>query len=385
MARKDDEDETEGEEPKQKQPKARPKPKSLAELARQTNETLGAQMAAECSDDVEAEVPYWISTGSRVMDFALGGGVPGKPGGWAGNRIVEVFADPNIGKTLLSYKSMADAQRQGGLAALIDVERQHTMGRARDLGVDTDLSSAFYYACPDNLGECFEVIEQVCQSGLFTPKSLLVWDSLSATEEGHAGKKKNDKGGVAKRPTQIRGGFRAITPLLHNAGVTCLVINHTTVGFYGKFQTMTDTGGGSAFKFWASQRVLMTRKGKFTVGDRDLGNMVSVQVKKTRVAAPPDNRYTYVFPITPDGVPADYEALEFIQENKLVYEGKPIVWTSGGRFYISTKSGLIDQSSKEDENGHICLYYKDLSRLCEERPDVLSCLQMMAFELGELP
>ena len=365
------------------------KPKSLGslrELAEATNKRLGEQLVAEDVEDVEAEVPYWIPSGSRVLDFALNGCVPGMPGGWAGNRIVEVFADPNMGKSLLAYLAMGNAQRMGGLAALIDVERAHTMKRAQALGVNTDLESAFYYAAPDNIGEAFVVLEELCQSGLFPPHSLAVWDSLSATEEGHAGKKKNDQGGVARRPVQVRGGFRQLTPHLSKAGVTLLVINHTTVGFFGQFQTVVDSGGGSAFKFWASQRVLLSRAGKFQVGDRVLGHMLNVRVKKTRVAAPPDSRYTCKFPLTPDGVPAAFEAFEFLRENKLEFGGEAITSTSGGRHYIhGADMGLFEVTDAEAKRGSVSFYYKDLADMCRERPDLLAHLQSMAFELGELP
>ena len=361
-------------------------PKSLRQLAEMTNKLLGEKMAAEDADDIEPEVPYWIPSGSRVLDFALNGCIPGLPGGWAGNRTVEIFADPNLGKSLLSYLAMANAQRLGGIAALIDVERSHTTARAESLGVSTDLDKDFYYAAPDNVGEAFVVIEELCRSGLFTSHSLCVWDSLSSTDDGHAGKKKNAQGGVARRPVQVRAGFRKLTPLLYAAGVTLLVINHTTVGFFGQFQTVVASGGGSAFKFWAAQRVLLQPAGKFKVGDRVLGRMLRVHVKKTKVAMPPDSRYVCKFPVTPMGIPPAYEAFGFIYENKLEFGGEPIIKQGGGRFYIcGADTGLYEATSAEQARGTVCVYYKDLGDICRERPDLLEFLQSMAFEMHEFP
>lgn len=220
-------------------------------------------------EDVEV-----ISTGSIGVDYALG------VGGFPRGRIIEIYGPESSGKTTLAIHAIAEAQKNGGIAALIDAEHAFDRFYAERLGVDVN---RLWIAQPDNGEQALDIAEQLINSGAI---DILVIDSVAALTpkaeiEGEMGDK--NMGLHARLMSQA---MRKLTSTIAKTRTCCIFINQLRekIGvFMGNPETTT---GGNALKFYASVRIDIRPSTLIKEGENAIGRTIKVKVAKNKVAPP---------------------------------------------------------------------------------------------------
>jgi recombination protein RecA len=217
-----------------------------------------------------------ISTGSLGLDIALG--INGLPKG----RIVEIYGPESSGKTTLAIHAIAECQKQGGIAAIIDAEHAFDRFYAEHLGVNTE---ELLISQPDNGEQALEIAENLIRSGAI---DIIVIDSVAALVprseiEGEMG---DSKMGLQAR--LMSQALRKLTATIGRTGCCCIFINQLREKIGVMFGNPETTTGGNALKFYASIR-LDIRKSGTAIKDKDgntVGNPVKVKVVKNKLAPP---------------------------------------------------------------------------------------------------
>ncbi|MCB0507968.1 MAG: recombinase RecA, partial [Bacteroidetes bacterium] len=221
---------------------------------------------------VETDV---ISTGSLGLDVALGiGGIPR-------GRIIEIYGPESSGKTTLAIHAIAEAQKKGGICAIIDAEHAFDKKYAEALGVDTD---NLYITQPDDGEQALDIAEQLIRSAAI---DLVVVDSVAALVprseiEGEMG---DSKMGLHAR--LMSQAMRKLTGAINKTSCSCIFINQLREKIGVMFGNPETTTGGNALKFYASIRLDIRRSTQ--IKDKEgnvIGNQTKVKVVKNKLAPP---------------------------------------------------------------------------------------------------
>ena len=224
-------------------------------------------------DNPHVDVPA-ISSGSIALDVALG------VGGYPKGRIVEIYGPESSGKTTLAIHAIAEAQKAGGIAAIIDAEHAFDPYYAKKLGVDID---ELLISQPDNGEQALEIADNLIRSGAL---DIVVIDSVAALTpkaelEGEMG---DSKMGLQAR--LMSQALRKLTANINKTTTCCVFINQLREKIGVMFGNPETTTGGNALKFYASVRLDIRRIGQIKDGEEVNGNHVRVKVVKNKVAPP---------------------------------------------------------------------------------------------------
>jgi len=256
-----------------KMPSAVDREKSLETALAQIDRQFGKGSVMRLGSDDRAPVEV-IPTGSIALDVALG--IGGLPRG----RIVEIYGPESSGKTTLTLHAIANAQRNGGIAAFIDAEHALDPEYAQKLGVDID---ALLVSQPDTGEQALEIADMLVRSGSI---DLIVIDSVAALVpraeiEGEMGDSH-----VGLQARLMSQALRKLTGGLSQTNTTMIFINQLRekIGvFFGSPET---TAGGKALKFYASVRLDIRRIETLKDGTDAVGNRTRVKVVKNKMAPP---------------------------------------------------------------------------------------------------
>ncbi|MBP5742106.1 MAG: recombinase RecA, partial [Paludibacteraceae bacterium] len=215
-----------------------------------------------------------IPTGSIGLDYALG------VGGYPRGRIIEIYGPESSGKTTLAIHAIAEVQKEGGIAAIIDAEHAFDRFYAAGLGVDTD---NLLISQPDSGEEALEVADQLIRSSAV---DLVVVDSVAALTpkaelEGDMGENK-----VGLQARLMSQALRKLTATISKTNTTCIFINQLREKIGVMFGNPETTTGGNALKFYSSVRLDIRRASQIKDGDKVIGNQTKVKVVKNKVAPP---------------------------------------------------------------------------------------------------
>jgi recombination protein RecA len=215
-----------------------------------------------------------IPTGSISLNAALG------VGGYPRGRIIEIYGPESSGKTTLAIHAIAEAQKQGGIAAFIDAEHAFDRFYAQKLGVDVD---NLWISQPDNGEQALQIADQLISSAAV---DIVVIDSVAALTpkkeiEGDMGD--NVVGLQARLMSQA---LRKLTSTISKTNTTCIFINQLREKIGVMFGNPETTTGGNALKFYASVRLDIRRVTSIKDGDEVIGNQVRVKIVKNKVAPP---------------------------------------------------------------------------------------------------
>ena len=226
------------------------------------------------SDENILDIPA-ISTGSLGLDIALGvGGIPK-------GRVIEIYGPESSGKTTLSMHCIAEAQKNGGLAAFIDAEHAFDKTYAEKLGIDTE---NLLISQPDNGEQALEIAEHLIRSGAI---DIIVIDSVAALVpkgelEGEMGESK-----MGLQARLMSQALRKLTGTINKTGCSCIFINQLREKIGVMFGNPETTTGGNALKFYASVRLDIRRIGQIKESANEVtGNRTRVKVVKNKVAPP---------------------------------------------------------------------------------------------------
>ena len=215
-----------------------------------------------------------ISTGSLGLDKALGiGGVPR-------GRIVEIYGQESSAKTTLALHIIANAQKNGGRAAFIDVENALSLTYAQNLGVDV---SRLYVSQPDSGEQALDIVEKLVRTSSF---DVVVVDSVAALvpkAELEGGFGDVCMGLMARLMSQA---MRKLSSIISRANTCVIFINQMRDKIGVMYGPSTVTTGGKALKFYATIRLDIARISQITVGDKVVGGRTRVKVAKNKLAIP---------------------------------------------------------------------------------------------------
>jgi recombination protein RecA len=225
-------------------------------------------------DDLGVHVEDPIPTGSISLDVALGiGGLP--PG-----RIVEIFGPEGSGKTTLALHALANAQKQGGVAAFVDAEHALDVPYAKQLGVDTD---ELLVSQPDTGEQALEIVDMLVRSNAI---DILVVDSVAAlTPQAEIEGEMGDSH-VGLQARLMSQAMRKLAGSISKSRTCVIFINQIRMKIGVMFGSPETTSGGRALKFYCSQRLDIRRTGAIKDGSDVIGNQTRVKVVKNKLAPP---------------------------------------------------------------------------------------------------
>jgi len=247
--------------------------KALQDAMAKIDKDFGKGAIMRLGDEKIEDIPV-ISTGSVGLNMALG------VGGYPKGRIIEIYGPESSGKTTLAIHAMAEVQRQGGIAAIIDAEHAFDRFYAEKLGVDVE---NLLIAQPDCGEQALEIADELIRSSAV---DLVVVDSVAALTpkaeiEGDMGDNK-----VGLQARLMSQALRKLTGTINKTNTTCIFINQLREKIGVMFGSPETTTGGNALKFYASVRLDIRKKGPIKDGDTIIGNNVNVKVVKNKVAPP---------------------------------------------------------------------------------------------------
>lgn len=215
-----------------------------------------------------------IPTGSPSLDLALGiGGIPR-------GRIIEIYGPESSGKTTLSLHIVANAQKEGGVAAFVDAEHAMDPVYAKRIGVKVE---DLLISQPDTGEQALEIVETLVRSNAV---DVIVVDSVAALtpEKEIEGEMGDSHVGLQAR--LMSQALRKLTAAIAKSNATVIFINQIRMKIGVMFGNPETTTGGNALKFYSSVRIEVRRSAQIKQGDRIVGNRVKVKVVKNKVAPP---------------------------------------------------------------------------------------------------
>ena len=279
-----------------------------------------------------------IPSGSIGLDLALG------VGGYPKGRIIEIYGPESSGKTTLAIHAIAEAQKMGGIAAIIDAEHAFDRFYAEKLGVDVD---NLLISQPDNGEQALQIADQLISSAAV---DIVVIDSVAALTpkaeiEGEMGDNK-----VGLQARLMSQALRKMTATISKTNTTCIFINQLREKIGVMFGNPETTTGGNALKFYASVRLDIRKVSTLKDGDDMYGNHVRVKVIKNKVAPP--FRKTEFDILFGEGISKTGEILDLAVDNDIVKK-------SGSWFSYGTSKLAQGRDATLD-------LLKDNPELCEE-------------------
>ncbi len=247
--------------------------KALQAAMDKIEKSYGKGSIMKMGDETVEDIPV-IPSGSVALNAALG------VGGYPRGRVIEIYGPESSGKTTLAIHAIAEAQKAGGIAAIIDAEHAFDRFYAEKLGVDVE---NLYISQPDSGEQALEIAEQLIRSSAI---DIVVIDSVAALTpkaelEGDMG---DSKMGLQAR--LMSQALRKLTAAINKTNTTCIFINQLRDKIGVMFGNPETTTGGNALKFYASVRLDIRRIGQLKDGDEVKGNQTRVKVVKNKVAPP---------------------------------------------------------------------------------------------------
>ena len=246
---------------------------ALTEAMAKIEKDFGKGAIMKLGDEVVENVEV-IPTGSIGLNWALG------VGGFPRGRIIEIFGPESSGKTTLAIHAIAEAQKAGGITAIIDAEHAFDRFYAEKLGVDVN---NLLISQPDNGEQALEIAEQLIRSSAV---DILVVDSVAALTpkneiEGDMGDRN-----VGLQARLMSQAMRKLTGAISRTNTTCIFINQLREKIGVMFGPSETTTGGNALKFYASVRIDIRSSSAIKDGDDVYGRHTKVKVVKNKVAPP---------------------------------------------------------------------------------------------------
>jgi recombination protein RecA len=247
--------------------------KALELTISKLEKSFGKGAVMKLGDDAVEDLEV-IPSGSLTLDMALG------VGGYPKGRIVEIYGPESSGKTTLAIHAIAEVQKQGGIAAIVDAEHAFDRFYAESLGVDTE---NLFISQPDNGEQALEIADNLLRSGAI---DLLVVDSVAALTpraeiEGEMGDSQ-----VGLQARLMSKALRKLTGTISKTNACCIFINQLREKIGVMFGNPETTTGGNALKFYSSIRLDIRRSSQIKEGDQVIGNRTKVKVVKNKVAPP---------------------------------------------------------------------------------------------------
>lgn len=249
------------------------KAKAVEAAIAQIEKNFGKGSIMTLGGQPEQNIPV-IPSGCIQLDMALG------VGGFPRGRIIEIYGPESSGKTTLSLHAIAEAQKQGGVAAFIDAEHAFDPVYARHLGINID---QLLVSQPDTGEQALDIAETLVRSGAI---DIVVIDSVAALVPQAEINGEMGDNHVGLQARLMSQALRKLTGILSKSNTCMIFINQLRMKIGVMFGNPETTTGGNALKFYASQRLDIRRIAQIKNGEDVIGNRTRVKIVKNKVAAP---------------------------------------------------------------------------------------------------
>lgn len=247
---------------------------TLEDFISSLDKTFGKGAVYKVGDAPAIEIER-ISSGSMLLDHALGGGYPR-------GRVIEIFGGESAGKSSLCLMAIAEAQKKGGRAGFIDMEHALDLSYAKKLGVDID---ELVLTQPNDGDDAMEIANQMIKSGLF---AIVVVDSVATLVPKSELEQEMGDSAMGSQARLMSKSLRMIAPIAGATKTTLMFTNQTRSKIGIVYGSPFTTSGGNALKYYASQRLDISKKGqplKNQEGEA-IGHELTIKVIKNKVSAP---------------------------------------------------------------------------------------------------
>ena len=323
--------------------------KAISQAVTQIERSFGKGSIMRLDDD-PSNIPEGISTGSISLDLALGGrGIPR-------GRVVEVYGPESSGKTTLTLHTIAEIQKQGGVAAFIDAEHALDPSWARRLGVNLE---ELLVSQPDTGEQGLEICEMLVRSNAV---DLIVVDSVAALIpraeiEGEMGDSH-----VGLQARLMSQALRKLTGAIARSKCTVVFINQIREKIGVMFGSPETTPGGRALKFYASVRIDIRRTASIKDGDKAVGNRTRARVVKNKIA-PPFRQAEFDIMFN-EGISASGDLIDMAVEEDVVQ--KSGAWFSFGEVRLGQGRENSKTFIRENED-----LFEEIKKLVMEKKGVV--------------
>lgn len=244
------------------------------ELIRQLNKEHGSNIAFNlASDDAPTEIKRWIPSGSKQLDFILSNRVNG---GYAEGRIIEVQAQPGIGKSHMAFHLAKSVQEMGGIAVYVDTENATNVENLKHLGID--IARRFVFVQSPCTEEILSVIESTIKKARSMTKDVpvaVIWDSVSQSAPKAELEGEYDQNTIGLQARVLSKGMRKIANVIANEKVILFLVSQQRMKIGVSYGDPSTTPGGMAVPYAASVRIKLT--GGKQLEDKD-GNIYGIEV-----------------------------------------------------------------------------------------------------------
>jgi len=246
---------------------------ALKEAFGNIEKQFGKWAIMRMGDNANVGMVNTFHTGSYVLDLIIGGGFPE-------GRVLEIYGPESSGKTSIALHAIAEIQKRGEIAALIDAEHALDPNHARNLWVDTD---NLLLSQPDYGEQGLQIAEELAKSWVVR---LIVIDSVSALVPKAEVEGEMGDSYIGLQARMMSQWLRKLTSILAKTGTTCIFINQIRMKIGVMFGNPETTSGGQALKFFSSQRLEIRRWEKIVEGKDQIGYMTKVKSVKNKIFAP---------------------------------------------------------------------------------------------------
>ncbi len=247
--------------------------KRLDEAIEEIKQQFGEGSLMKLNEMKNVEVDS-IPTGSLSLDVALGvGGVPR-------GRVIEIFGSASTGKTTLSLHILANAQKEGGVGAFIDVENALDPQYAKKIGVNIE---ELLISQPDSGEQALQIVETLVRSG---EVDVVVVDSVAALAPKAEIAGEIGDSHIALQARLMSSALRKLSKIISETGTVVIFLNQTRVNIGQRFGNPQTTSGGLALKFYSSVRISLSQIAQIKSKEEIIGGRIKAKIVKNKVGAP---------------------------------------------------------------------------------------------------
>src|SRR3990167_2451402 len=320
---------------------------NLTKFAEEINKYMKDEDASVGILSETANVDEWLSTGSIVLDYLTGGGIPV-------TRIVEIYGDESTGKSLIAAQIAASAQDEDYTVLYIDTESAISKEIMEVVGVNVE---NILYTEPDTMEQVFKIIDGAIDISMKNGnKLLIIWDTIAATSTESELKADFGSSTMGIHARTMSQGLRKLARKLSKSNVAAVFINQVRDKIGVMYGEKSDTFGGRAMKFYTSVRIKLNKGSKIYDSKKSvIGHKTRVEITKNKVGPPFRNAEIFIY--FGHGIDDNETTFQFLKDSEIITGG------AGGNWILNLDFGTPVKFKTNNWDKIYEKYYEDIENL----------------------